>query len=639
MGAVALLAYVFTLYPDVTGGDAGELITRVVSGGVIHPPGFPLYALLSGLFTHLPVATIAWRFNLFSAGCDAMAASLLTAAVSRWTGRVGAGVAAAALFAFSPVVWLHAISAEVFALNNLLVALLLLLAVLYAEHKDWRFALAGALVSGLGLANHQMIVFVVGPLALWSLVVGWSELIRPKRLAMVAGAFGLGLTPYLYLPFAPGRNGMLSWGEPDSWSGFWTHVLRREYGTFNLATPVEGPLAGAGLVAEWGQHLVSGIGPWGAVLAALGLLLVLPTKWSLTHRAGGSRFALVLIAAPALTLGVFATLGNIPASEILAKATVDRFWQQVDLFICVFAGVALVELADRTRPWVLLPVAVMLAVIQLAGHASVMNRRGSNSVHEMAAEILRVAPPDSLILAEGDTVTNALEYLQLVEHKSTDVRVVNADLLAAPWYPARVRARYPQLSVPDSVHSMKDLLDANTKQFQVLSCGNLGPGDADVNAAYERWPIGFCDLLVPAGAPMDVPFWLSRAEESLPHVDFSRAPRLPGSWEDGMWRAFWAARQALALQYLTLAMRDPDHREQARRAVEIFEDMRDHGPEQRPELFKALAVALEQAGVETAAEREKVIDAWHRYLRLASKDDPDREMAERDLRVLVDEAP
>jgi hypothetical protein len=85
---------------------------------------------------------------------------------------------------------------------------------------------------------------------------------------------------------------------------------------------------------------------------------------------------------------------------------------------------------------------------------------------------------------------------------------------------------------------MKDLRDANTKQFQVLSCGNLGPGDAEVNAPYERWPVGVCDLLVPGGAPMDVPFWLSRAEESLPPVNFRlfKGPALPGAWEDG-WSA------------------------------------------------------------------------------------------------------
>ena len=175
VGVGALLVYLLTMYPDLAGGDSGELVAAVASGGVIHPPGYPLYSLLGRLFIHFPAGTLAWRMALMSAVCDALAAAVLCYAVARWSRSAWAGVAAGGLFALAPGIWHYAIQAEVFALNNLMVALLVLFAVLHSETRQRRYALAGALVLGFGLANHHTIVFVGVPFALWILWRGWTN--------------------------------------------------------------------------------------------------------------------------------------------------------------------------------------------------------------------------------------------------------------------------------------------------------------------------------------------------------------------------------------------------------------------------------------------------------------------------------
>ena len=38
-----LSLYAATMYPDVTGGDAPELVSAAVLGGVAHPPGYPTF--------------------------------------------------------------------------------------------------------------------------------------------------------------------------------------------------------------------------------------------------------------------------------------------------------------------------------------------------------------------------------------------------------------------------------------------------------------------------------------------------------------------------------------------------------------------------------------------------------------------
>ena len=58
VGAVALVAYLATLQRTVPGGDSGELIAAAVTGGVAHPPGYPLFLLLGRLAGAVPVGGI-----------------------------------------------------------------------------------------------------------------------------------------------------------------------------------------------------------------------------------------------------------------------------------------------------------------------------------------------------------------------------------------------------------------------------------------------------------------------------------------------------------------------------------------------------------------------------------------------------
>src|ERR1700735_3304651 len=106
--AITFVVYVATLYPDMPGGDSGEIIGALATGGVIHPPGYPLYAILGRLFLHVPHGSIAWRVNLFSAVCDALATGTLFIAVSRWSGSPWGGLGGGAPFAFTPGVLMYA---------------------------------------------------------------------------------------------------------------------------------------------------------------------------------------------------------------------------------------------------------------------------------------------------------------------------------------------------------------------------------------------------------------------------------------------------------------------------------------------------------------------------------------------------
>lgn len=73
---VALLTlHVYTLAPTVTFEDSGELIAAAAHLGIPHQPGYPLWTLLSHLFTWLPFGHIAYRVNMASAFFSASGAA------------------------------------------------------------------------------------------------------------------------------------------------------------------------------------------------------------------------------------------------------------------------------------------------------------------------------------------------------------------------------------------------------------------------------------------------------------------------------------------------------------------------------------------------------------------------------------
>ena len=74
--SLAVLAvYTLTLAPTVTFWDAGEFIAAAKVLGIPHPPGTPLFVIITHVWgTLLPFGEFAWRTNLLSAVLSAGAA-------------------------------------------------------------------------------------------------------------------------------------------------------------------------------------------------------------------------------------------------------------------------------------------------------------------------------------------------------------------------------------------------------------------------------------------------------------------------------------------------------------------------------------------------------------------------------------
>src|SRR5262245_39322630 len=149
---VLLLAvYAATLLPGVgyhPDTARFQFVPRVL--GIPHQTGFPTYLVLNRLFVALlPLGSVAWRANLLSAVFPALAGVVLLRLVLEIGDRgvrAAPAFAAALAFGLTRTLWSQSVVAEVYTLNLLFTALVLLFFLRWARSGRCRdFALATAL--------------------------------------------------------------------------------------------------------------------------------------------------------------------------------------------------------------------------------------------------------------------------------------------------------------------------------------------------------------------------------------------------------------------------------------------------------------------------------------------------------------
>ena len=148
----SITVYSLTLQPTVGLEDSGELIVASDFMGVPHPPGYPIWTLLTWFFqwifhfvTFHGQPNPAWAVNWFSAFSGAVACGIITLLISRSGKDILeneknklmqinietknlfsniAGICGGLLLAFGQGMWSQAVIAEVYTLNILFLSLI-----------------------------------------------------------------------------------------------------------------------------------------------------------------------------------------------------------------------------------------------------------------------------------------------------------------------------------------------------------------------------------------------------------------------------------------------------------------------------------------------------------------------------------
>jgi len=419
----AIVAYGATACPTLYTEDAAEFSTVAALWGVPHPPGYPLYTMIAGLFVRVcPWGGPAFASNLFSAVCGAGTLGVLWAllrsrAVGRW-----ASLAAVVAFGCGRTFWSQGLAAEVYTFDTLLLASALTFSLASLETPSrTALVLAGSL-TGAALGHRTVNMLYLAPL------VGTVALhLRSERrrlgLYLLAVA-GTALVPYAYLPAAASRHPWINMGDPREPERL-VQLL--------TATPYTRHLASSSWATSFGR-LGAFIGHLPANLGLLAVACFVGLKRFGALARLPARFALCWLALAAF---VFATVYNVMDGEVYFLPTY--------LVMAIVGAIAL----DRWRDKRLFPAVLALGLLQLPLALAHVSLRPITVARAYADDLLASAPPGSLVITFGDTETHVLAYEQGVEARRRDVVVVSGDEIA-PWYVAELARRHPGVPWPEA---------------------------------------------------------------------------------------------------------------------------------------------------------------------------------------------
>lgn len=446
----------------------------------------------------LPGESTAHTAALATALLGAAAVVVLYAACRAWGARPLASWLAAAMFASAPVVLRLHTQAEVFALNNLVCALVLWLSATNGPLRGTRRVTALALVAGLGMANHLTCV-LLAPIGLLGTVRGMREATdRSRAAASAIAALVVGLAPYAYLVFAPVSQ--MSWGDPQTLGDVVRFFTRADYGGPGAFSPVPGEVDAAANVMALFETLARG---WLWLPAALGVGVLVYR--AVRGGAGESRTAFALLVVSWLLAGPLLVLRFNIEPVGVGLYVCQRFYILPLLLLAIPVALSFTMIADRvtlrarllerpiTRAAIALVVFATLTATSLREHLAV----GSRAVQAAVVNLLQSMPENAIAITSADHLHSGTIYAQSVLGLRRDVDVVTASMLTFPWYRARLIARGILPAPDDSELPIAQQLaeHALASRRQLL----VDIFQQSVHGRYATYPHGMLFHVVPPG--------------------------------------------------------------------------------------------------------------------------------------------
>lgn len=360
LGVLLFALYAPTVAPGPTFSDGPEIVTGIVTLGVIHPTGYPLFTLVAHAFVKLLPIDVqpCVKVSLFNALCAA-AAAVFTAHVARSVallvrpaedgrGRPGADVAglfSGLLLGTCPLVWDQVRIPEVYPFHLFLTAWALYSIVRFEVTRRAGFLVMAALAIGLGLAHHVTMVYMLPAGVVYTLVREPSLIYGPFAWPVVKTGrlFKKGLWPgakvdrawvfpavlvvgaapaafYLYLIWANRHTTGINWGGVNDWNGLYFHMTGKQYSRFMQWKDLGHYLTRLGRMAE----------AFDKQFLTVGTALALPGLVAAFRRAWRAALLLLLVFLFFVLHGVYYSVGDY-----------QTYWLPAMMAAAVFLGVGL----------------------------------------------------------------------------------------------------------------------------------------------------------------------------------------------------------------------------------------------------------------------------------------------------------
>lgn len=495
VGSFAL--YLITLAPTVTLVDSGELILAAETLGVAHPPGFPLYVLLTHLATFLPFGNVAIRIHLASALFAALASTVMTLLsieallikLTRKTEKnpqtkskinnnkttksqseskivniyselnilliIAPAVITGLIFAFSRTLWAYATIAEVYTLNSLLIVTIFWLMLGWrrgflevsradqSKVNNQKLYLA-AFVFGLALGVHHVTVGLMLPaLAVLVFSTEGIDFFKSKRFLYAALISFAGLSIYIYLPLAASQSPLMNWGDPRTLERFWWHISGKQYQAyFNFS------------LSRISEFFGLALREFGFVWMPLALALAIAGFADLVRR-DRTIFVFLLVI-------IFADIAYCLCYEIAEDK--DAYYLPAFIALTIATGFGmswLILFLKKTKLQSIFTairtamILMIVPLIALVGNFDFNNRARYFIAQDYIENILKPIEPNGMLLTSDWQVYAPSLYFREIENQRKDTIIVDINQLRRSWYFDYLNQVYPEL-----LEKSRDKVDA-----------------------------------------------------------------------------------------------------------------------------------------------------------------------------------
>lgn len=482
-----LAAYVHAMCPTMYARDSAELATAIRVLGIPHAPGYPTYILFGKILDLLPLGNPAYRANLAAAFFAAGAAALCFWIIWRLTRDRMAGIAGGLVLAFSAAFWKQATAAEVFSLAAAFLLTQMLIQFLWLERPRAGLLWLNAMIFGLSLGSHQILLFQL-PSAAFAVWVRRDKVSDLRTWALAFAFFLTGFAVHLFLPMRALQSPLMNHGDPSTISRLVRTLTRADYGSLKLSAGksdvTRNRFEHSVIMARSAASQFTPIGVFLACVGVIGLFMTRP-------------FVAICLVLSLLSFGPgFMWVAAMPV-DADTLALIERFywptWCLLSILIGVGVSSCITRLAGSPDSWkrpALAAISLILPAWLAVKDTHDLSLRQSFYAYDLMQDVFKGLPRNAVFFTVTDTVTHGSYYLQFAQKQRLDVKVVGETA-----YPPK---RNPELYDPTrgaDPAAAKMLAMVTDPVLAVILNGNIGLSPIFIEGIFP----GLDDFVAPVG--------------------------------------------------------------------------------------------------------------------------------------------
>ncbi|MEK7079062.1 MAG: DUF2723 domain-containing protein [Patescibacteria group bacterium] len=455
----------------IFGGDSAEFSLVASTFSVAHPPGYPLYSVLSRAINYLvPFYSTPWRVSLISSVATIITSYILFRILTYLEIPRLIALFSASLYLFLFPIWLYAEIPEVFAIHNLLVIAITFLLFQYSTKSSLFVLYFIFFLIGLNVSNHHIFILFI-PGWLYLLKLKWKAFLHKKYtkkvLLLAVLSFVLGASFYLYSVMASHYSPPLDWENAKTIDGFIRLITRSTYGVFKAYMGSSGSITNQ--LFDSFSFFIFALHDFrimGLFFAIIGIFRL--------RRSNRQMFIFFTVTMLFHLFFLFYT--NFSLSGSFTIAMYERFLIPIYLlFIIPLAyGVAYSYevLIKLSRKWIknaylkkVLMYGYSLFLISYLGIIVFQNYQVIKRVPKLdyfaiyAKNLLDTVPAGAIFFVGADNSYFTTAYYHFAEGYRKDVKFIFINILDKKYYRDQIRVKYPELSIPEPYDKNKDLSD------------------------------------------------------------------------------------------------------------------------------------------------------------------------------------